>query len=287
VARQDVLGRIRRVSPARADLVDLHGNDPGVMLEQGLKAMGGLGEFIKRGDRVVLKPNFARALPDISGATTSPEVVRKLVQRCFAAGAQEVVCLEHAMDRTPEALRINNAYQAVEGTGARLLCPWSAEQFVVLDDFSRGKLHRTKVGWQAVASVLLTCDALIDVPIFKHHQQTRVSGAVKNLMGCVWRRRAYHQADLHRCIAELCSVLRPTLVVTDVGRILLDKGPAGPGPTKQINHLLISADPVLADGYACRFLDIDPRSVSHLVRAGELGAGKLPARDTRIKKMEL
>jgi uncharacterized protein (DUF362 family) len=285
VSKEDTLSGIRQVKAAGPEMAVVEGKAGARMTRLAVKALGGIERFVQRGDVVVLTPNFALARPEGTGVSTSIEIVREVIGMCREAGAGEIICLDHTYMPTPLAYRINGAYKAIEGTGARLLSPWSAEQYVEVGDFQKGELHRTQLGWQAVPSVLLRADVLIDLPVFKHHRAAGVSGALKKLMGCVWRRGSYHAVDLQGCIAELASILRPTLTVMDATTILSTNGPDGPGRLVPGRTVLASHDPVMADAYACRFLHVDPARVRHLTRAAALGVGSVAVDESRIQKL--
>ena len=53
------------------------------MVEQGVKALGGMEAFIGKGDRVLIKVNAAFATPASLGATTHPEVLAAVAGLCF------------------------------------------------------------------------------------------------------------------------------------------------------------------------------------------------------------
>jgi uncharacterized protein (DUF362 family) len=281
--REDMLSGISRVKAPEAELIVASGKDPAAMVRLAVEAIGGIRHFVARGSRVVLSPNFAWSRPVRAGITTNPAVVREVIRLCEEAGAREVVCVDYTTDATPRAFRVNGAFEALQGTRARLLSPASAEQHVRIGDFDRGKLHAGRLRWQAVAQELLRCDVLISLPVFKHHREVRVTGAVKKLMGCVWRRAAYHKVDLHGCIAELGSILRPTLVVTDATRLLCSNGPEGPGKVCVPDQVLVSTDPVLADAFACRHVGVEPRRVRYLREAQRLGVGSMELSKKRIE----
>lgn len=287
VPMQDTLTGIRRVKAPEAEMVVVAGNEAENMASLGMKAMGGMSHFVRKGDRVVITPNFAWATTPGAAATTSPELVRRVIALCKEAGASSITCLDYASATTPRAFRINGAYDAVKGTGATLMSPSSPEQYVRVDDFLKLPLHAKKVGWQAVPSALLRCDVLIDMPVFKHHREVKITGALKKLMGCVWRRATYHSVDLEGCIAELASVLRPTLTIMDGSRILTSNGPNGPGKVERIDRVLVSVDPVLADAYACRWLNVEEKQVAHLVQAAKLGVGTLDVKSAAIENVKL
>jgi uncharacterized protein (DUF362 family) len=285
IPRPDALAGIRRRDPPAATLVEVIGDDADQMTRVGMEAYGGMRHFVSEGDRVVITPNFAWARPPEVGATTRPEMVRRIIELCWDAGAKSIVCLDYASDMTPRAFKVSGAYKAIQGTGARLLSPWSPEQFVRVGDFHRAGFHDEKLGWQAVASVLTRCDVLIDMPVFKHHRDVGVTGALKKLMGCVWRRAGYHHVGIHRCIAELSSVLRPTLTVMDAVQVLSTNGPNGPGKLVKPGRVVIAADPVLADAHACQWLEVEPKEVEYLARAAKLKVGQLSVGDSEIERI--
>lgn len=281
---EDTLGGIRRLKqPPGAELIEVAGTKPARMVRVGLEAIGGMRQFVERGSRVVISPNFAWARPAGAGVTTEPDLVHEVILLCQEAGAREVICLDNTTDPVPRAYRVNGAYQAIAGTRARLLSPWSAEQYVRVGDFDKVELHDRRLGWQAVPQEILRCDALISMPVFKHHREVQVTGAIKKMMGCIWRREVYHKVDLQGCLAELAAVLRPSLVITDATRVLASNGPQGPGKVKQVERVLVSTDPVLADSYACRWLGVDPSKVRYLTEAAKLGAGSQEMSKQRIE----
>ena len=69
------------------DMVAVMGGEPDVMLDKALEALGGIDKYIKKGQKVVIKPNIGwdRA-PEMAG-NTNPKLVKALVQKCFSAGA--------------------------------------------------------------------------------------------------------------------------------------------------------------------------------------------------------
>jgi uncharacterized protein (DUF362 family) len=112
------------------------------------------------------------------------------------------------------------------------------------------------------------------MPVIKNHDATLISGALKKVMGVIWERREYHRAGVHECIAEINTLVRPTLIVADATRVMQTGGPKGPGEVSRPNHVLAAVDPVLTDAYCCRYLTKDGplrhTAVPHIVRAAVL-----------------
>ena len=94
------------------DLVVISG-EPTAATKKALEAMGGISRFVKKGQRVVLKPNMSFANPPEWGSTTHPSVVATVAQACIEAGAQQVVVLDHPLRR---------AELCLERTGIRDAC---------------------------------------------------------------------------------------------------------------------------------------------------------------------
>lgn len=87
------------------DMVAVMGGEPEVMLDKALEALGGIGQYIKKGQKVVIKPNIGwDRTPEMAG-NTNPKLVKALVQKCLAAGAQKVTVFDHTCDNWQNAMR--------------------------------------------------------------------------------------------------------------------------------------------------------------------------------------
>ena len=65
-----------------------HGPSPAAITRAAVDALGGMGRFVSRGARVVVKPNIGWDRTPEQAANTNPEVVAALVKMAFEAGAQ-------------------------------------------------------------------------------------------------------------------------------------------------------------------------------------------------------
>mgnify|MGYP003623563756 FL=1 len=62
-----------------------------------VQMLGGMGRFVKPGQKVVIKPNMSFAREPETGANTHPDVVRALVILCKKAGAGQIRELGHSL----------------------------------------------------------------------------------------------------------------------------------------------------------------------------------------------
>jgi uncharacterized protein (DUF362 family) len=268
-----------------ADLVVCAGSDPYTQTVKALEAIGGIDLFVRPGDRVVLSPNLAFARTPEQGANTHPRVIRAVLDQCLKAGAAKVTVLDYVLDAKDVAFKMNGAEEAVAGTPARLVSPEDERQYQKLD-VSGLKAHVAHNVEQLVAIEVARANVYIAMPVFKDHEAGILSGALKKVMGVIWDRKGYHRADLHACIAEINTLVKPHLIVGDATRVLQTRGPKGPGEMAKPQKVLAAVDPVAADAYALRWLRKDgtlkPSDVPHLVQAAALGRGVLDLAQLKI-----
>ncbi|MBL7191566.1 DUF362 domain-containing protein [bacterium] len=243
------------------------GGSPAENVRKVMKALGGMKKFVKKGDRVLLKPNCITSAKPEAAINTHPDVVGEITRMCMEAGAREVLAVGHD---DPSCHRLNGIGEALEKHGGSLKPANSLDQYQTVN-LPRGLILRET----AVVKELLEYDVFINLPIAKHHAGAQLTMGLKNYMGLTWDRVIMHRTDLDQAIADLATVRRPDLVVVDATRILLSNGPSGPGPVREENTIIASIDPLAADSYAASLFKLEPRSVKHLKYAYDMGLGEL------------
>jgi uncharacterized protein (DUF362 family) len=255
---------------------------PAELVRKAIKALGGMGRFVKKGNRVLIKPNIAFARPPEGAANTNPEVVAELVQLCVEAGAKEVIVLDYTLDPARITYEMSGIAKAAEAKGARVV-------YVSLRDFVPIEVPKGKILSAYDVRVLkqvLDADVFINVPIAKTHGSARLTLGMKNLMGIIQDRGAWHRSgDLHQCIADFVTAVKPHLTVIDAIRILASGGPKGPGRVEQKDTIIASTDIVAADAYATTLFGLTPNDVPHIIKAAELGVGVADLKRVKIVKV--
>jgi uncharacterized protein (DUF362 family) len=253
---------------------------PAELVRASIEALGGIDHFVKRGNRVVIKPNIGWARKPEQAATTNPEVVVEIVRLCKQAGAQDIRVVDHAVDR-PDALvlQITGIEAAAKKAGARVSLASSPALY------EQVKLPKGR----ALTSVdvirdLRRADVFINVPIAKVHGATGLTLALKNLMGAVWDRGAFHRsASLDQAIADCAAQVRSHLVILDAVRILLTNGPKGPGKTEDKGIVVAGTDPLAVDAYATTLFGRRPEEIGHLTRAHAAGIGEIDLERVKVR----
>jgi len=254
-------------SQARSRLVVAEGTDPGTLMEKGLAAMGGIGQFVKSGNIVAIKPNFSSTRGPDAGVTTNPILVGPLVRQCLQAGAKEVRVIDHTFSSGEMCLEASGIRAAVTGAGGRAYTINSRTNYSAVN--ANGEILK-----QADYSRdVLEADVFINIPILKQSDPTGISAGLKNLMGVVWDRGFFHQTDLHQTIAELAAFKKPTLTILDAIKGITANGPSGPGPIKEWKQVVFGTDMVAVDAYGAGLLGLKLTDVSHLAIAAKIGVG--------------
>ncbi len=268
------------------DLAVISG-EPVAATKKALEVIGGISGFVKKGKRVVLKPNmsFART-PDFS-ATTHPLVVATVAQACVDAGAHQVLVLDHTLQRAELCLEragIRDACKNIRGVHVLAL---QERKFFREMKVPQGKvLERVEV----INEILEKDSVLINIPVAKSHSATGVSLGLKGLMGTIWDRESFHsQYNINQAIADLATVIKPQLTILDATRALTSGGPGGPGEVKKLNLIVAGMDPVAVDSYGVGVVpwygqNFKGRQVEHLLVAHQRGLGKIDTDQLKILK---
>ncbi|MDR2552685.1 MAG: DUF362 domain-containing protein [Treponema sp.] len=265
------------------DLAALKGGSPEAMFDRGIRLLGGMGRFVKNGQTVVIKPNMSWDLPPEYAANTSPGLVAAVVKHCKDAGARRVIILDHSIDHWENSARNSGVLPAALRAGA-VHAPAEREGYYHTVALNGRRLKETMVH-----ESLLECDVFINIPVLKHHGGAGLTGAIKNLMGCVWNRRIYHSGGLNACMADFLLAKKPDLNIVDAYRVITRNGPRGGSlnVVAQMGSLLMSRDIVAVDTAASMLLGRKPGEVEPVRLAAEAGFGQMDLAKLNISRITL
>lgn len=280
---QPLLGKMPAAGDV--DLAAVRGGEPDVMFDRAIAAMGGMGRFVKKGQRVVIKPNIGWDVPPERAANTNPLLVKRIVEHCFQAGAREVLVFDNTCDAWTKCYRTSGIEKYVKEAGGKVV-PGNTESYYQEVEIPQGiKLKSTKVH-----ELYLGADVTIDVPVLKHHSSSKLTIAMKNLMGVVWDRRYWHRNDLNQCIADFATFhKKPDLVVVDAYNVLMKHGPRGVSANDVVNMKaqIVSTDMVAADAAAAKMFGVDPATIRYIRLADQMGAGTMDLTKLNISRIKI
>ncbi|HOP64656.1 MAG TPA: DUF362 domain-containing protein [Spirochaetota bacterium] len=265
------------------------GNKPSDLLHAGIKHLGGLERFVKRGGTVLIKPNIGWDRSPEYGANTNPELVEALIRACYKAGASKVYIFDHTCDQWQNCYKKSGIQNAAAKAGAELI-PASSKDYYISTMIPRGRILKEAL----VHKLFLQCDTVINIPVLKHHSSTGLTASMKNLMGVVWDRGEWHRSGLHQCIADFSTLRKPDLIIIDGWRVMTRNGPRGysTSDTSRMKYLFMSTDPVIADSASAMVLAKTsglkaPTDIRYIKYAGDMGIGKNDLKSIKIKRITI
>lgn len=270
-------------SPAAYDLVAVRNGEPVIMFEKAIQSLGGMKAFVKKGQKVVIKPNIGWDVPPESAGNTNPLLVAAIVKHCLAAGAKDVFVFDNTCDNWAKCYKNSGIEKAVKDAGGKIV-PGNAEKYYQNVKVPGKVLYQAKVH-----ELILESDVFINVPVLKQHSSSGLTIGMKNLMGIVWDRSYWHRTDLHQCIADFVTYSKPHLTIVDGYRVMVRNGPRGVSKddTSLMKSLIISTDIVSADFAAAKVFGTNPAKLKYLRLAEDMKLGRADLEKLNINRIRL
>jgi len=252
------------------DLVAVKGGEPDLMFDKAIASLGGMKNFVKKGQSVVVKPNIGWDVIPENAGNTNPILIKRIIEHCFNAGAKSVYVFDHTCDNWNRCYSNSGIEKAVKDAGGKIVSGESEGYYQDIS-FKGGKI----MSKAKVHELILESDVFINVPILKHHSGSELTISMKNLMGIVWDRGYWHQNNLHQCIADFAAFRKPDLNIIDAYNVLKRNGPRGVSKADVITmkSQIISKDIVAADAAAAKLFGIEPENIQYIKMADEMKIG--------------
>lgn len=231
------------------------------VLENSLKKLlgllGGIGKFIKNGDRVLIKINLLSGKPPEKAVTTHPSLVEAVVNLVKEAGGIPAIGDSPGERATitglARAYRIAGFEEVSRKTSVPLV---SFEDDVMEVENSQGRLYKKFT----VTKRIKDFDVIISLPKLKTHPLTCITAGVKNNFGFIpgLRKTEFHlklpDSELFsQMLVDLLDTVKIDLVILDAIVAMEGNGPAGGAPRK-VGAILASKNPVASDFVACKLI---------------------------------
>lgn len=241
-----------------------------------LAPLGGMSRFVKKNDKVLIKPNMLSCKEPERAATTHPAVIEAVVKECFDAGALEVFVGDSPpaiFGRTEDFWHKTGFADATNRAGGKMLC---------FEKDGKADVSFKVLGKEVTTSVVKTvfeADTVISLSKMKTHNLTRITGAVKNNFGFIpgFVKAMFHKKftkvdDFSAFVSELTRALPVKLHIMDGIEAMDLQGPAS-GRVKK-NHVLIASEsPVAVDMAFCKVVGLKPLTVPILKYCKKIGWG--------------
>lgn len=239
-------------------------------VRKSIDLIGGISSFIKPQSKVLVKPNLLMAIQPEFGVTTHPEVVRAVVKLL-----KDIDCRIFIGDGPNVwGKQIQNVDRVYDLTGMKKIAQEEGVTLVELDKRRwRGKFP--------LSALLDECEYLVNVPKFKTHDLTTLTGAIKNLFGLVsgtykteLHKNYFEHEDFAKILVDIYQEVKPDLTVIDGILAMEGDGPATSGKLRKQNLVLAGSDCVALDAVLALIMGIKPFDVMTTKEAASRGLGK-------------
>lgn len=246
----------------------------GEKLIQLLEPLGGLASVCKRGDPVLLKPNFIMARSVESGATTHPALILALAQLLADMGCRVAVGDSPGLGSAASVVRRLNLTEQLQQLGAKIV---ELETPALKEPVGALHLER-RFKNLSLAGQINDYAVIINLPKLKSHGQMGLTLATKNLFGCVagpakvrWHYAVGRDYDAFaRLLVEIAFTVNAHLHILD-GIIGMDGNGPSHGRLRELNLLLAAANPIALDRVVVEVLQRKPEQFPIFKAAKAMG----------------
>lgn len=242
-------------------------------MERVLETIGGIGRFVGKGSRVIVKPNLVMAKRPEDAVTTHPALIEALCRQIMSAGGHPVIAESPGgplnLTLLRRVYRLTGMEEAAKNTGAELNFDLDFEDV----PHPEGKVVRRA----RIMKCILKADAVISFSKMKTHGMMLFTGAVKNLYGTIpgLIKGEYHFnmpriEDFSNMLVDICTLVKPSLSIMDGIVGMEGEGPSSGRPV-QTGVILASECPHALDYAAAVLAGIKPEKIPTISRAIERG----------------
>lgn len=253
--------------------------------------LGGIETFVKKGDKVLIKPNLLSGNPPGEAVTTHPEIIRAVVELVKKAGG---------IPGVGDSPGIGSLGKVALKAGVKRILD---EMNVPLVDFNDMVTADNRAGYIfkrfEVARAVMEADIIINLPKIKTHGQMLLTLAVKNNFGCIGgtKKAQWHlMAGVDRLLfahmlLDLYLLINPELTVVD-GIVGMEGDGPSSGVPREIGIILSGTDCVAADVVLSEILgiardDLPTTRAAVIRRLPGVDLGKIDIRGEKLNEVKL
>lgn len=233
-----------------------------------------LGEVLSSEKPILIKPNYIVAKHPSTGTTTDSRVIEGIIKFLKDHGIDEIIIGEGSgWAETFEAFKVAGIDEIAKKWNVRFV-DLNKDRFVEVYPPNPLALRKVMVAETTIKS------CIISVPKLKIHRLATVTLGIKNMMGALASKGSMHDGKFHENIADLASVLKPSLTVID--GVIAGEGSEIDGGPVEMGLVIAGTDPVAVDAVGAAVMGISPAEVKHLILAEKKGLGTC-----RLDKIEV
>ncbi|MDD3276914.1 MAG: DUF362 domain-containing protein [Kiritimatiellales bacterium] len=260
------------------------GPDSKALMEKCMETIFANGGFGLKAKTVALKVNAAWERTPEQAANTHPDLVDVFLKRAIGSGVK-VVMPEFPCHRAEKSFVASGLQEVADKHEVKMIDLKTSKNSFIEVDIPQGKTLKKEM----VSRELLEADAVVNMPVAKHHSGGKLTICMKNWMGSAQGRGKWHAMGLHQCIADFSSFMKPTWAIVDATRCMTSKGPQGPSEDMIYpQQVILSKDQVAADTVAALLFHDDPcGAVPYLAIARDMKIGETDTANMNIHRIDI
>lgn len=224
--------------------------------------------------KVLIKPNLLMKRRPEEFTTTHPTLVEAAIICLKELGVKHITVAD-----SPGGLYTVSALRGIyQASGMMEVC--KRQKVTLNEDISfqeKGNPSAVLVKKFPLIQPVIQADFILDICKLKSHAMTGLSGAVKNLFGCIpgltkpeFHWRFPEKEQFCQMLVDLCETVKPDFVLVDAIHAMEGDGPSG-GTMRKVNRILASNQPYDLDYCLCQLIGVLPErilTVSHSIQRG-------------------
>lgn len=231
-----------------------------IALRESIHLIGGIQAYIRKGNRVLLKPNVLYGKSPEKAVTTHPAILKGMVRIVREAGGIPSIGDSPAVG----SLRRAAEKSGIKAVADEMNCPLVEFNRPVVPRGAGSKMFKKL----EIDEAVLEADVVVNLPKWKTHAQMLLTLGVKNLFGCIPGPR---KAQCHlmagedakafaRILVDVYRSVQPSLTVLDGIVGMQGNGPNSGRPIS-IGLVLASGDALNLDQVVCDLVGISRKSL--------------------------
>jgi uncharacterized protein (DUF362 family)/Pyruvate/2-oxoacid:ferredoxin oxidoreductase delta subunit len=249
-------------------------------VEKGIDLLGGISNFVKPGEKIVMKPNVLIGSDPEKCITTHPSVFKAVGKLLQKAGVSVLYGDSSGFGSCSSNMKRAKLKDEADLLGFEMA------------DFDNGRKVSHPDGLLiksfTIANGVLDVDGLVNLCKLKAHPLMRMTGAVKNLFGCIpgLLKGKFHSQlpdpyDFAAMLVDLNNIIKSRLCIMDGIMAMEGNGPRN-GIPRPMNVLLFSTDPVALDATVCRMVGLEVTMVPTELEGERGGLGTYHSENIQI-----
>ena len=226
-----------------------------------------------RDKRVLVKPNILGPFPPERGVTTDPKLISAIVKNLKICKAKEIIVGDNSGSIHFDPLKIAKVTGILDASDG---CFTNIAKEVI-----EVKVNSKYIDKLFVSKPVIEADYIINVPKFKTHSLTTITGAIKNMFGIIPGGKKAQLHTLSRSIYEFAELLVDIYQIRIPDLNIMDAiiGMEGVGPTngepRIINKIIASDNGISLDSVMATMMGLKPESIELLQIAQKRNLGEI------------